>query len=543
MADHSTRSNSSVLDIKDKLAMVLEALEKCKEGKKTEDLKILESQLIDLQDRAPVVFQDRLEPLTQDFSFKVASRLSSFNSDISNLIENFQYTKISSEDNKQVFIEKVHQKRSAPISKLLYSKDFRTIYNIFVAILVNFGIAEIAKDYMDGSDFLGGKLVSDSFGKFDQAIKAWLGMSIWSYTTVVLIQQRGLNFFLTLFLHFSSLLILGFFAIRCVIDHQLPIATSIVVICEMFRICMKMHSYFREKILHGNGPNEYQKFLPKDAKIEDLVQPKIKISNFNKELSRYTYYLLCPTLIYRDSYPKIDRSIRWHNVSVHLFGFFGSIIYTTLIFKAFCVPEFRSASINIKDTHALILSWFRSMLPGTMVFMLLFFSVMHSWFSIWAEILNFADRKFYDDWWNSKDFGTFYRKISVTLYEWLHTYLFLDLQRFSDNRIGPNTARVIVFFVSGFICELILDVSLRMFMPYVFIIIAIPGAFMISFNSKRSRYYNVVMWTLLIMLMGMITMLYSLEHFSREKFPDNRNFKKYGVLAYLFPQCFYQIYN
>jgi sterol O-acyltransferase len=182
------------------------------------------------------------------------------------------------------------------------------------------------------------------------------------------------------------------------------------------------------------------------------------------------------------------------------------------------------------------------MLPGTMVFLLIFFAVMHSWFSIWAEVLNFADRRFYDDWWNSKDYGTFYRKISVTLYEWIHTYIFLDVQRFSQGSIGSFMARVIAFFFSGIICEMILDFSLGFFMPYIFAIIALPGAFMISFDRKRSRFFNVLMWTFLIMLMGLITLLYSLEHFYRSQYPDQRNFGKYGIFAYLIPQCFYQIY-
>ena len=174
-----------------------------------------------------------------------------------------------------------------------------------------------------------------------------------------------------------------------------------------------------------------------------------------------------------------------------MFNFFGAIIYTTLIFKAYCVQEFDSASKNITNTQAVLLSWFRAMLPGTMVFLLLFFAVMHSWFSIWAEVLNFADRKFYDDWWNSKDFGTFYKKISVIIYEWLHIYVYIDAQRFTKQLIGPLGARVFVFVFSGVVTELIIDLSLGFFFPYVFMIIAAPGAFMISMKNEGSKFYNV----------------------------------------------------
>lgn len=542
MADKGSDTQSSVSNMKETLTQVMKSLEKYKQGISQKDQQLEESQLMEIRERTSEVMQDQLDPPLQQFSYKVLDILSTFNSDISTTIDNFQYKDGKTEEKNKVFIEKVHQKCSAPISKLLYSKDFRTIYNIFVAILVNFGVAEIAKDYLDSQDFLGIRLMIDSFGKFDQAILAWIGMNIWSFITVLIIQQHSRSIYLLFSAHIITLLALAAFSVRCVVVSKLPIATSFVIICEMVRLCMKMHSYFREKLLHGLGKNEFQKFIPPGADPSDLTLPGINISNFNQEVTRYAYFLLCPSLIYRDSYPKRNRSIRWKNLSVHLFGFFGSIAYTTLIFKAFCVPEFRAASMNIKDIHALILSWFRSMLPGTMVFLLIFFAVMHSWFAIWAEILNFADRKFYDDWWNSKDFGTFYRKISVTLYEWLHTYVYLDLQRFSRGSISSNFARVVAFMFSGVVCEMILDLSIGFFMPYLFAIIALPGAFMISLNSKRSRFYNVLMWTCLIMLMGLLTLLYSLEYFYRSQYLDRRNFDKYGFLAYLIPQCFYQIY-
>ena len=346
-------------------------------------------------------------------------------------------------------------------------------------------------------------------------------------------------------MHFASMFLQAFIAVTFVQSNELPIASSFVVLCEAIRCCLKMHSYFREKFLHGNGENSYKHFIPSYAQginPNEIELPKINIEGWTVELQRFTYYHFAPTLIYRDQYPRIDRSIRWWNLSVHLFDFFGSIIYTTLIFKAYCVPEFKSASKNITDYHAVLLSWFRSMMPGTFVFLLLFFAVMHSWFSIWGEILNFADRKFYDDWWNSKDFGTLIRKISVIIYEWLHSYVFIDLQRFSKNLLGQRLARLAVFAFSGVVVELVIDYSLGFFFPYVFIVVAAPGAFIISFNNNRaSGIHNVLLWVSLIMIMGLVTMLYSLEYFYRYDQVDKRDFQKYGILAYFIPQWVYQL--
>lgn len=547
MAEDHQQTSNKVSDLKEKLAKVLSDLDNLQNSKPSPSLKILDEKIATLEERASELAHERISKTRYDFTIKISEVLNKFNSDIDtkNLtMHKYSQASHSATSTQNVLYEKVHLKRSAPISKLLYSKDFRTIYNIFLAILVNFGVAELAKDILDSNDVLSGNIFTSNFGKPEMVITLWIIMFFWSFSSVIIVQQAHRPFLLLLFFHALSLFLMGLFVVSKFFSYHLPIASSFIVFCEMIRYSMKMHSYFREKLLHGNGKNRYVNIIPLSAtglKPNDIVLPKINIKSFSQEVQRFTYYLFAPTLIYRDSYPKIDRSIRWKNLSVHLFDFFGSIVYTAVIFKAFCVPEFRSASKNITNSQAVLLSWFRSMLPGTMVFLLIFFAVMHSWFSIFAEILNFADRKFYDDWWNAKDFGTFYRKISVNVYEWLHTYVFMDIQRFTNNRIGPTMARIIVFLFSGILTEVIIDFSLGFFFPYIFFVVAMPGAFMISFNNRVSRFYNVLVWTFLIVMMGLIIMLYSLEYYYRLDQPDKRDFQTYGLFAYFMPQWVAQL--
>jgi hypothetical protein len=49
------------------------------------------------------------------------------------------------------------------------------------------------------------------------------------------------------------------------------------------------------------------------------------------------------------------------------------------------------------------------MLPSTLAILLLFFGLLHSWMNGWAELMRFPDRNFYLDWWNSNEFGSYYR--------------------------------------------------------------------------------------------------------------------------------------
>jgi len=165
--------------------------------------------------------------------------------------------------------------------------------------------------------------------------------------------------------------------------------------------------------------------------VRDLQLPNITIGDPQMEISRFMYYMFCPSLIYRDAYPRF-RKIRWMKAVAHGLNVLASIIFTFLIFRSFCAPHFRAAAeAQTADLRAFTRSVFYSMFPSMAVFIMAFFGVLHSWFNMWAELLTFSDRQFYTDWWNARSFGAYYRKWNVVVHEWLYYYLYLDSIRFS----------------------------------------------------------------------------------------------------------------
>jgi sterol O-acyltransferase len=74
-----------------------------------------------------------------------------------------------------------------------------------------------------------------------------------------------------------------------------------------------------------------------------------------------------------------------------------------------------------------------------------FYMLLHSWFNFWAEILRFPDRLFYEDWWNSLEFGTYYRKWNIVVHEWLYYYIYLDSIRFF------NAGRFVTYILDIFV--------------------------------------------------------------------------------------------
>lgn len=114
---------------------------------------------------------------------------------------------------------------------------------------------------------------------------------------------------------------------------------------------MKMHAYFREKILNAIlKDSQIALFIPEWAKkqgmkVEDLDQPQITVESLHIELYRFFYFFMAPTLIYRDTYVMIKR-FRWQVLVQNFITCLVLIVYVWCIFKAMCIPVFQHTSEN-----------------------------------------------------------------------------------------------------------------------------------------------------------------------------------------------------
>jgi sterol O-acyltransferase len=120
------------------------------------------------------------------------------------------------------------------------------------------------------------------------------------------------------------------------------------------------------------------------------------------------------------------------------------------------------------------------MLPSTFFLILGFFGFLHSWLNCWAEITRFPDRCFYSDWWNSIEFGSYYRKWNIIVHDWLYYFIYLDTCRFINNPKMPMVVpKLLTFLISAVIHELIITYALGFFYPILFILFTGPGIFVL----------------------------------------------------------------
>ncbi|NP_001087028.1 sterol O-acyltransferase 1 S homeolog [Xenopus laevis] len=412
---------------------------------------------------------------------------------------------------------KLFVSRRSLLDELFEVNHIRTIYHMFIALLILFILSTLVVDCIDeGRLVLEFDLLVYAFGKFPIVISTWLCMFLSTFIIpygLFSTWARGYRasshrsirsiFFGILFMMFQTLG-LGFMPTYIVLHHDLPPASRFIIILEQVRLTMKAHSFVRE-----NVPRIFA-FTKEKSSIVPVPQ-----------VTQYLYFLFAPTLIYRDNYPR-NPSIRWGYVATKFAQVLGCLFYAYYVFVRLCIPLFRNISQEPFSLRVLVLCIFNSILPGVLVLFLAFFAFLHCWLNAFAEMLRFADRMFYKDWWNSTSFANYYRTWNVVVHDWLYYYAYRDFLWFLGRRFKA-AAMLFVFTVSAVVHEYALGICFGFFYPVLFILFMCFGMLFnfILHDRRRGPIWNVIMWTSLFLGQGVLICLYSQEWYAQRHCPIN----------------------
>ncbi|XP_029005500.1 sterol O-acyltransferase 2 [Betta splendens] len=414
---------------------------------------------------------------------------------------------------------KVFVARASLLDELFEISHIRTIYHMFLAVLLIFFLSTLAVDYIDqGRLVLEFDLLFYAFGRVGTVVWAWtvmfcytllvpyLALLLWGSLYHSVPSRLGLSAGTGLALSAAQACVLGLFPIYVAVQHQLPPASRFIVVMEQIRFLMKSYSFIRETVpvIMRNTPKEGE-------------------SHRLPTFSSYLYFLFCPTLIYRESYPRNSR-IRWNYVGVTLGMILGCLFYGYFILVRLCMPIFRPENKQPFSKRTLVLAVFQSILPGIMLLLLAFFAFLHCWLNLFGELLRFADRMFYKDWWNSTSFANYYRTWNVVVHDWLYYYGYRDFLWLSQRRFR-TAATLCVFLVSAVVHEYALAIGFGFFYPVMFFLFAVFGVvFNFTMNDKRqSPVFNIIMWTCLFLGQGVLVCLYCQEWYAQIHCPRTEN--------------------
>eukprot|EP00042_Codosiga_hollandica_P019941 m.62960 g.62960 ORF g.62960 m.62960 type:complete len:180 (-) comp49604_c0_seq8:102-641(-) len=171
------------------------------------------------------------------------------------------------------------------------------------------------------------------------------------------------------------------------------------------------------------------------------------------------------------------------------------------------------------------------MLPGTVVLLLAFFAILHSWLNAFAELLCFADRQFYKDWWNARSFAAYYRTWNCVVHDWLYSYIYCELIQL---RYSKLFSMMCVFVVSAVLHEWVIMCMLHFFYPVLLLMFGGVGVYFVFLTRNQTgRVWNVFMWLMLFFGTGLLMCLYSVEYFARKNLcPDCRPFHDLVPISY-----------
>ncbi|XP_048833218.1 sterol O-acyltransferase 1 isoform X2 [Brienomyrus brachyistius] len=415
-----------------------------------------------------------------------------------------------SQDQGKVFVS-----RRSLLDELFEVNHIRTIYHMFIALLILFILSTLVVDFIDeGRLVLDFDLLVYAFGQLPLVVSIWFCMflsvlvvpyglfHIWA-SRYKSSRHRVLRTLLagSLFLLYQGV-VLGFLPTFLVLRNNLPPASRFIIILEQVRLIMKAHSFIRE--------NVPRVLAFAQDKSSSLIMPQV---------TQYLYFLFVPTLIYRDSYPR-NPYIRWGYVITKFLQVLGCLFYAYYVFVRLCIPQFHSISLKIFDLRVMVLCVFNSILPGVLVLFLAFFAFLHCWLNAFAEMLRFADRMFYKDWWNSTSFANYYRTWNVVVHDWLYCYVYRDLLWMSGKRFKA-AVMLVVFTVSAVVHEYVLAICFGFFYPVLFTLFMCFGMMFnfILHDRRKGPVWNVIMWTALFLGQGVLLCLYSQEWYAQSYCP------------------------
>jgi sterol O-acyltransferase len=210
----------------------------------------------------------------------------------------------------------------------------------------------------------------------------------------------------------------------------------------------------------------------------------------NLTWKNFCTYMLVPTLVYELEYPRTDR-IRPEYVFEKTVAFMGSFALLYTVTESFIIPLMPTPDQ----------SFFRSLLdlalPFMISYLLLFYIIFECICNGFAELSYFADRQFYEDWWNSTSWDEFSRKWNKPVYHFLlrHVYASSLATYPSLSRTG---AMFVTFLLSAAAHEMVMVIVTKKIRLYLFLMQLIQIPLILVSRApvlrKNKRLGNVVFW-------------------------------------------------
>ncbi|KAI3384681.1 hypothetical protein SNEBB_000783 [Seison nebaliae] len=263
----------------------------------------------------------------------------------------------------------------------------------------------------------------------------------------------------------------------------------------------------KESFSDSNELDSLSSLTDNENEVEEMEYPK------NINLKNLIYFIFAPTLCYELSFPRNNR-IRFKFLLRRLLELIFIPPLLLLITQQYVNPIINSTRQPISD-----MDWMKMLerllklaVPNHIFWLLLFYWIFHSMLNVFGEILQFADRRFYGDWWNSESIRYFWQNWNVTVHRFAQRHIYKPLRK--NYHFSSMGAKGVVFLVSAFFHEYLVSVPLKMLRPWAFLgmLGQVPFALFVD-NFLSGTIGNTFVWLSLIIGQPLTLLMYMHDYY------------------------------
>ncbi|KAK5641512.1 hypothetical protein RI129_010059 [Pyrocoelia pectoralis] len=263
--------------------------------------------------------------------------------------------------------------------------------------------------------------------------------------------------------------------------------------CEATRLIMKAYAFIRT-----SAPR-----IVKNIRMKE-----------SPSFSRYLYFLFAPTLVYRDFYPRSKENIRWNLVGTYFMEFIAAIVFCSFIYEKTYISQLKDYGLRPYRLADIIMIVFNNALYAMLTSLILSYLLLHLWSNAFAEMLQFSDRLFYEDWWTSTCYSRYYRTWNCIVHDWLYNYVYKD---FYEIIVPGNkmVAKMAVFFISSLFHEYISSNAIGFCLPTFLLQFFLVGSILGQVKLPNHAAGNVFLWYSIALGSSLMYTINGLEYYCR----------------------------
>uniref|UniRef100_A0A3B3BY94 O-acyltransferase n=1 Tax=Oryzias melastigma TaxID=30732 RepID=A0A3B3BY94_ORYME len=231
-----------------------------------------------------------------------------------------------------------------------------------------------------------------------------------------------------------------------------------------------------------------------------------------KRLTHMYYFILAPTLCYQLNFPRSPR-IRKRFLMRRLFEMLFLMQLLVGLIQQWMVPTIQNSMKPFQemDFSRMVERLLKLAVPNHLIWLIFFYWFFHSSMNFVAELLQFGDREFYRDWWNSESVTYFWANWNIPVHKWCLRHFYKPMLRRGINKF---VAQTFVFLLSAFFHEYLVSVPLKMFRLWAFMgmMTQVPLAWFVG-RYLNGNYGNAAVWMSLIIGQPIAVLMYVHDYY------------------------------